>query len=449
MSRDKLLPANLQDTPFWRYLADAIDNVWLNNIDNPQKVFRLLRDTFAMTFQGYLDEKQNSYPNWEVDENDTKVFDLRDFFNFSPPPLILEVDTEVPAPVPPATPFSAPFDTFSTITAKGKLHTGFPQLSILVYYQLNGEWLQIPSSQILVLDAYTLKIKYLLPANTKILIAARGIQQELAKQLRYLGFQYSDMEFLGRSSNYANFPSLHILASTFSKYAIETQGTKHFMDFFGYCLAAEFSVKQLWVKLNDVQANTNTVFSEVPYLFYEAQEFTTTLAADTNVISLGSQTYDIEVVPYVTSNIEVYVKQPNHASKYIPAFYYNVGSGTYNTITLQSNFFNPVTGDNNLIAGTEVTVKFKRPPIPYSTFEQEENITTPFYEGGEWLPTSHVDLYYSLDKYGGSVNFNELENFFLYIKNLNLVLRAIVLFKPIKLEGVSWGLALHTKVTKG
>lgn len=69
--RDKLLSPNYQDVPLWKDFADAIDAVWADRIDNPQKLFLLLRDTWPYR-----------YTPWGQADT-TGYFDNTNLFQFS------------------------------------------------------------------------------------------------------------------------------------------------------------------------------------------------------------------------------------------------------------------------------------------------------------------------------------------------------------------------------
>lgn len=71
MSRDKLLSPNYQDLEVWKDLADAIDYVFKDKIDNPQKLFFLLRDTFPYRYTEYGQETQSG------------LFDVDNLFEFA------------------------------------------------------------------------------------------------------------------------------------------------------------------------------------------------------------------------------------------------------------------------------------------------------------------------------------------------------------------------------
>lgn len=67
--RDKLLPPNYTDLQVWKDLADSIDAVFSDKIDNPQRLFALLRDTFPYRFSEWgqdlptgLFDKTDLYP---------------------------------------------------------------------------------------------------------------------------------------------------------------------------------------------------------------------------------------------------------------------------------------------------------------------------------------------------------------------------------------------------
>ena len=67
--RDRLLPPNYSDLAVWKDLADAIDAVFKARIDNPQKLFPLLRDIFPYRYAEWgqtlptgLFDKTNLYP---------------------------------------------------------------------------------------------------------------------------------------------------------------------------------------------------------------------------------------------------------------------------------------------------------------------------------------------------------------------------------------------------
>lgn len=68
--RDKLLPPNYTDLAVWKDLADAIDVVFKDRIDNPQKLFFLLRDTFSYRYTEYGSEPA------------TGLFDITNLFPF-------------------------------------------------------------------------------------------------------------------------------------------------------------------------------------------------------------------------------------------------------------------------------------------------------------------------------------------------------------------------------
>lgn len=54
--RDRLLPPNYTDASLWKDLADAIDAVFKDSIDNPVKLLPLLRDTFPYRFAEWGEE---------------------------------------------------------------------------------------------------------------------------------------------------------------------------------------------------------------------------------------------------------------------------------------------------------------------------------------------------------------------------------------------------------
>jgi len=70
MKRRDLLWPPLRDLAVWKDLADAIDEVWKDKIDDPQKLFLLLRDIFPFTFTKYGEEPQ------------TGMFDTTDLYPF-------------------------------------------------------------------------------------------------------------------------------------------------------------------------------------------------------------------------------------------------------------------------------------------------------------------------------------------------------------------------------
>ncbi len=439
MSRYQLMPPNTQDAVFWKEFCDAIDYVWASEIDNPQKAFQLLRDTYALTYSGYGQPKKNSYPKNEYDTAEgTKVFDINNFFDFSRRPeqadFTVVADTQV-------------IDL--AFYGATNVQTGYPLNLIIIYYLLGDDYIQIPPAQFRVISPTQIEFNYVIAAGTTIKIVERISSAELSSQLRYLGFQFPDTEFINRASSYIASPALQVLASNFSNYLATTKGTRQFMDFYGFCLASEFEVVQLWTEKTELETKVSYWNNPAPYLYFYEKKFTTTLVTAQTSITLVDP-YTITGLAVPTSTIDVYYKQPGETAKLLPAFYYYSIDQTTNLVTLNTSFKNPITGTNNLVAGTEIVVEYKRPKINYGALYTAgaAEIGNPVWQSGPWFPTSHVDLRYNLVKYGGSVNFNEIRKFFEYIANLNLVLRDVVLYETLSLPGLSVGGALQMKITQ-
>lgn len=84
--RDRLLPPNYSDLDVWKDLADAIDTVFKDRIDNPQKLFFMLRDTFLYRYTEY----GQTVPHGLFDITDVFAFNkdeyiaVNDMLGFSP-----------------------------------------------------------------------------------------------------------------------------------------------------------------------------------------------------------------------------------------------------------------------------------------------------------------------------------------------------------------------------
>lgn len=217
-----LMPPNFQDLQFWYDATQAVDYVWADRIDNPQKVFPLLRDTYSFTYAGYNQEEP------------TGLFDVNDLFTFSRPAGSVEVT------------LSTTTDTVVT----SPLNTGYPKNLVIVYKHDGTDYVYVPISQYVVQDGSTLKFNTALASGTKLKITERVPAVEMAQQLRFLGFQYQDTEFITRPTYIDNAHVLQMMAYNFGQYLNETKGTKDFMDFFGFCFSSVFQLKQLWSSAN-------------------------------------------------------------------------------------------------------------------------------------------------------------------------------------------------------
>lgn len=437
MARYKLMPPNFQDLSFWKELCDAIDYVWKNEIDNPQRAFKLLRDTYALTFTPYGELPDSSYPNNEYDPLEgTKTFDINNFFDFSRQaeqaelPPILSNTTVV---------------NLTTYSATN-VQTGYPQTLVIVYRWDGAKWLQIPPSQYRASSPTELTFSFTLLAGTLLKLVERISSPELSSQLRYLGFQFPNTEFISRASSFVGSPALQVLASNYGDYLARTKGTPQFFDFFGFCLASEFTVKRLWSELPKAQATVTYRSQSAPYKHDTNLTYTATVNPPTvpqNNITIPNNIV-IDVYPYNKSNVDLYLKSPTSDT------YTLAPLSSYDPSPGMPSSFNVLTFTTPLAIGTDILILYKASKMPYSIFREEGDplIGTPVWLGGDWFPTSHVNLRYSLAKYGGSLDSTEIRKFFDYVANLNLVLDAVILSESATIAPVNVGLAAKMKITQ-
>lgn len=436
MARYKLMPPNFQDLTFWKEFCDAIDYVWKNEIDNPQKAFKLLRDTYAMTYVPYGELPDSSYPNNEYDPLEgTKIFDINNFFDFSRKAEEAEFTILADTNVVDLTTYSA-----------NNVQTGYPQ-TLVILYRWNGvKWTQVPPSQYKATSPTELTFSYTLLGGTQLKVVERISSPELSSQLRYLGFQFPNTEFISRASSIIGSPALQVLASNYGNYLAATKGTPQFFDFFGFCLASEFTVRRLWSEVTKPNATVGYQSQTAPYKYDTSLTFNEVVAPPTipqNSITLVTN-IDIDIYPYPKSNVDVYTKAPLATTYTLrPLSDYDPTPG----VPSSSNI---LTFTAPLAIGTEVLVLYKTSKIPYGVFREEGDplIGTPVWLGGDWFPTSHVNLRYNLSKYGGSLDSNEIRQFFDYVSNLNLVLDSVILSDSGTIAPVNVGLAAKMKITQ-
>lgn len=435
MARYRLMPPNFQDLDYWKEFCDAIDHVWKNEIDNPQKAFRLLRDTYAMTFTPYGQLPRSSYPNNEYDPIEgTQVFDINNFFDFSRKPEFAEFTLTSPTVV-----------INLALYGATNVKTGFPQTLVILYRKQAGEWLQIPPSQYTATSNDLVEVNYIMPSGTDIKIVERISSPELSSQLRYLGFQFPKTEFISRASSVVGSPALQVLASNYGDYLNSTKGTPQVFDFFGFCLASEFTLKRLWTTRTKPQATINYLAQSAPYrdnttLTYAKTVSPPTVPQNTIPLSVG---INVVTLPYSGADASVYTRAPGEdyvlrtVSDYYP-------TPNVPAIVTDLIFSTP------LPIGTDILVLYKNARLPYGTFYEEDDpiIGTPVWLGGDWFPTSHVNLRYSLAKYGGSLDSDEIRQFFNYVANLNLVLDQVILTDTVNLKPSGVGIAAQLKITQ-
>jgi len=436
MARYKLMPPNFQDLEFWKEFCDAIDYVWKNEVDNPQKAFRLLRDTYAMTFVPYGESPDSSYPNNEYDPLEgTKVFDINNFFDFSRQAESAEFTLASPESVINLASYGAT-----------NVQTGYPQTLVIVYKWNGSKWSQIPPSQYVATSPIELTFSYVLPSGTKLKLVERISSPELSSQLRYLGFQFPNTEFISRASSVLKSPALQVLASNYGNYLAATKGTPQFFDFFGFCLASEFSVRRLWAEVPYAPASVSYQAQGAPYKYDTSLTFKKVVnppSVPQNGITLSTN-ISIDIYPYTKSNVDLYIKGPTETS------YTLVPVSDYDPTPGIASSFNVLNFGSPLAIGTEILIMYKRSKIPYGILREEGDplIGTPVWAGGNWFPTSHVNLRYNLLKYGGSLDSNEIRKFFDYVANLNLVLDSVILSESGSIAPANVGLAAKMKITQ-
>lgn len=425
MSRVSLLPPNYQDLEVWQDLFNSIDTVWLDNIDNPQRVFQLLLDTYNLTFSGYTEDEVSSWENDAVSSSETKVFGIKDFFNYTSKDsksviYTLNTTTNTLDLVQVANALLVSRDTLPK--------TGWPQTLFVVSEMLpDGTWKPLPASTYGVskTNADVITFSPARVSGTTLKIEERASSAELVKKLRNLGFLFNDTEFVNSVSRYPNSAALHILSSNFATYLATTKGTKSFMDFFSYCFSSQLRVHQLWAEQPETSASTQ-IFSNKPALFFEEKTFIYDVLTPTNIFTLDDP-YTVNKKGVILSDIEVSVEYDDGTANYIAPLYYYSVDGTSLTLQLNSLYKDIKTNNNSLPVGAKLNVKYKKPEILYGNLLRPDldTIGTPVWLGGDFFPTSHVELEIDYSTFSNAVTTDDLRKFFNYVKNVNLVLREI------------------------
>jgi len=391
-NRIKLLSPNLAELPVWKEFAEAIDEVFKDSIDDPQLVFRLLRDTFAFGPTEWVTRTESTPEVFDVVDSPRSVFGLSNIVTGYPGTSKIQIyqkattdpdseyaliskydyngtsDKVVEFITPVAVGqtikiarrenipsgafdiadlhnFHGPTNSYGpqeatalqTIFSTGTIDTGYPTKNRLLVYTKptmaspDSQYAFVPQSAYYVSGQNEITFLSGQVAGTAVKIVEKPHSVELARKLNQLGFVYNDIDFLSLPTEYDNSDAIQILSDTLGGYYIHTKGTKNFADFFGYCFKAIFRVEQLWSYEN------------------------------------GNDEYPV----------------------LLPAG--NAGIGT------------------------------------------------PVWNGGTWYPTSHVNLYYDLAKFGNSLNEQAVKDFFVYISPINLVVAFVILEAAVDMGPMYFG----------
>lgn len=391
-NRIKLLSSNLAELPVWKEFAEAIDETLKDKIDDPQLVFRLLRDTFAFgpsewvnkvdtvpeifdvvdapRIQFGLENLVTGYPGaskihiyqkaTSAPDSDYTLLSKYDYNGTSERVVTFLSPISVGQTLKVVARTNIPTQTFDvsdlhnfhgattsygpvasnpaqTTFSTGTIDTGYPTKNRLLVYTKpsvsspDSQYAFIPQSAYVVTGPNYISFLSGQPAGTAVKIVEKPHSVELARKLNQLGFVYNDIDFLSLPTEYDNSDAIQILSDTLGAYYIHTKGTKNFADFFSYCFKAIFRVEQLW--------------------------------------------------SYENGNDEYPVMLPASST----------------------------------------------------------GIGTPVWNGGTWYPTSHVNLYYDLAKFGNSLNEQAVKDFFVYISPINLVVAFVILEAAVDMGPMYFG----------
>ena len=385
LNRYRLFSPNFQELPAWKGFADAIDEVFKDKIDDPQVVFRLLRNTFGFG--------PSSYTNIN-DESLVETFDL----------------TGV-----------------TTSLFLRQIVTGYPEQNHLsVYRKPTGN----PDSDyaLMTVPLYNtdasnrINFSPALPAGTTVKVVPRALQPSGTYDI----------------SNLYNF-SGPVPSDRYEVFDVVAPQTIFNLPTSKPELVTGYPTSNRILVYSKLTTQSDVFYQFVPQSYYNITTnkqivFLTPQVAGTTVKvvlrphsvevsrKLNQLGFDYDDLDFVTLPSEYENSDITQVMSDLIGNYYIHSKGTKSF----ADFFGYVF---KAVFRVEQQWAEDLNDDEYHNFQPHGSplIGTPVWAGGTWYPTSHVKIYYDLVKFGNSLNERAVKDFFLYISPINLVVIAIVL----------------------